>query len=372
MLWNVLLSIVLFVALLFILKGFGVDIENWVFNLFGYVLYPLFSQLAEGNRFFTFMVEGTAKIVVRGDKFEKALIQWEGKKLDQDWNVVEGEERLSWFAAQFKRVLGGLRFYGFWPLVDIRVFDLRWWDLQLQEDGTQKPKFHKEEDMDYILLKPDVYWGRVEAAETKPPERIPVDVEFLLTMRVVNVYKVIYVAPINWTENLMVRATALMRSFVASKKLDELIKLQGDPEGIWRELGQNHLIQNVFKNEWGVEVERGGIQIKSIDLPPDYQEAAAAERIARMKALGEKRRIETEWRAIEKFPHGPALRAVEAAERSPLAAALSVQAIPGITGAFESLLKLLLNRTEKKENGEKTTNKSQNRRGRKRRQQDNS
>ena len=44
---------------------------------------------AHNNLFFTFVKEGTAKIVVRGTQFEKVIMRWQGHTLDNsNWNVV--------------------------------------------------------------------------------------------------------------------------------------------------------------------------------------------------------------------------------------------------------------------------------------------
>jgi hypothetical protein len=237
--------------------------------------------------------------------------------------VVKGKDP-SWHP------LGGLRFYGLWPILDVGIYHLRWWDLQLAEGGRQESVFH-EEVIDYVLLKPDVYWVKVEAAETRPPERIPLNVEFLVTMRVENPYKAIFVAPINWVENTTTRLSALFRSLVASSSLDELLELKGDPQGIWKRLGKEPLLQKTLRREWGILVEKGGIEIRDIGIPPEYQEAAAAQRAEAMKAEGTRRRIEIEWGAIEKFGGlGRLVRTLEAVEKSPLAASLSVQAVPGL------------------------------------------
>lgn len=291
--------------------------------------------LAPSNYFFTFVKEGTCKIITRGDSFEKCLIQWDGHTFDHQktgvdrWEVIEGEEPWHPF--------GGLRFYGLWPLLDVAIYALRWFDLQRIEGEIEKPQFH-EQEVDYVLLRPDVYWTIERGAETKPPERIPLNVEFLVTIRVINPYKAIFIAPINWTENVMSRLDALFRSYIAGKTLDELIEAKGDPGGIWGELKEKDLIQQTFKREWGVEIEEGGIQIKDIGLPEDYQKAAAAQKTEKMKAEGVKKRIEIEWGAIKEFGDlGKLIRSLEAVEKSPLAASLTIQAIPGLAELFRGV-----------------------------------
>jgi hypothetical protein len=132
----------------------GLKVEWWILIIYWLVSLPtiafllVYFILAPNNCFFTFVKEGKAKFVVRGDKFEKCLIQWEGHTFDyskdhpEKWNVIPGKER---------HILGGLRFYGLWPLFDIHIYKFRW--TGVTEDGKIQ---HKEEWLDYILLKDDV------------------------------------------------------------------------------------------------------------------------------------------------------------------------------------------------------------------------
>ena len=166
---------------------------------------------------------------------------------------------------------------------------MRWHDLQRTGGGeVEKPVFH-EEVLDYVLLRPDVYWTKVPRAETGGAERIPVDVEFLTTMQVVNPYKVIFVAPISWAENVLLRLAPVYRGLIATKPLDDLLTLRGRGDEIWNELmgvGEFNLIRDVLEKEWGIKVQEKGIQIKDIDLPRDYQDAAAAQRRQELQAGG--------------------------------------------------------------------------------------
>ena len=74
-----------------------------------------------------------------------------------------------------------------------------------------------------------------------------------------------------------------------------------------------------------------GIQIRSIDIADSYAQAAASQRVEEMKARGQSARIKTEYGAIEQFGDlGRLVRTLEAIEKSPLAASMVVQAIPGL------------------------------------------
>ncbi|PIZ89156.1 MAG: hypothetical protein COX90_00855 [Candidatus Nealsonbacteria bacterium CG_4_10_14_0_2_um_filter_38_17] len=247
------------------------------------------NYLAPMNRFFTFMKETTSKIVVRGDAFEKGLIQWRGWTLDSEWNVVrEGtiDPRTGRILREPWHPFGGLRYYGLWPLLDIRVYKLRWKGLKLTEGKKQEIKFY-DEWLDHILLSPDVYPVSVSEAETMyGEERIKVDAEFLVTMRVINPYKVLYRAPLNWIETLTSRLEALFRGFIANVTFDELIGLRGNSERLWAEWGNSDLIQRVFKNEWGVQIDENGIELRDVTPEKRIQDALVSRREQELLAQG--------------------------------------------------------------------------------------
>lgn len=307
----------------------------------GVLFYFVWRFLApsESNRSFTFVDEGTAKVVVKAGKFDKALIQWNGYTFDKEWNVIPEGTRVGGRARKEPwHPFGGLRFYGIWPLKDIFTHRLRWNDLRQGQAGEGEAsgvRFH-DEVLDYVLLRPDVYWTKLSKAETKPPERIPVSVEFLITMRVINPYKALFAAPINWVDNVMARSDALFRSFVSNQSLDALLKTKGRDKALNKMIAESELIQKTFKEEWGIEVS--GIQIRSIDIADPYAQAAASQKVEEMKAKGQQARIRTEYGAIEQFGDlGRLVRTLEAIEKSPLAASMVVQAVPGLQEAFRGV-----------------------------------
>jgi len=224
--------------------------------------------------------EGTAKVVVRGGEVVDILIQWKGHTLDEDWNVIKEDESHK----EPPHPLGGLRFYTcIWPIETIYRYNFRWKDVQLIQ-GEERPEFH-EEILDYILVKPTVYSTTIKEAETKAPERYPLDIHFLVTIRVVNPYKALFVAPPNWLEKILARLNALFRGWIGLYTLDELLSLQKtNPSIVWDVFKEDSRLS--FLEEWGIKIEENGIQMRDIDMPADIQEAAAAEKRMRLKAAG--------------------------------------------------------------------------------------
>ena len=166
--------------------------------------------LAPRNIFFTFVEEGKAKIVVKGDSFERILVQWEGYTVDNQGNIVSEDEenKEPWHP------FGGLRFFGFPPIYKIYKYNLRW--TGIRQDGT--PSSH-EEELDSVLLKDFVYYTLIEKAEDK--DMVPLNVDLIITARVVNPYKSIFVAH-DWLEMVMNRIKPLFREYIANNPWEEL------------------------------------------------------------------------------------------------------------------------------------------------------
>lgn len=303
------------------------------------VFLAIYYWLAPSNRWFTFVKEGTAKIVVRGDKFEKALIQWERHTLDKRWNVVRGKEPWHPF--------GGLRYYGFWPVKDIYLYDFEW--TGVKESG--EVDHHPKERLDYILLKEDIYYFKIEKAEDK--ELLPMELEIVMTVRVINPYKALFVVQ-NWLEAIINRSRPAVRDAVTKRRYDELIK---DKEAVGREiykiLKKRKLLEE-FQNRYGVEVRR--IEVKEINPGKEYREATLKKYLAEREkeriiteadakrqelervAEGERIRIEKVYSQIRKFGDlGRLIRSLEAMEKSPLAANMTVQAVPGLSEVLKGI-----------------------------------
>lgn len=240
--------------------------------------------LAPRNIVWNFTPEATSKIIVRGDSFIGATIQWTGYTFDDNWHVIpeDRNHKEPWH-------FGGLRFNGKIPLLDtVFEYPLRWKSVRLKAEENNGEgeivKFH-EENLDFIALRPEVYYTKIFSAETKPPERLALNIEFLTTIQVFGPYDVSFKAPYNWLENAMIRVSALYTNWVATKTLDDLLEVKDNPDKMWQELGENELIK-IFIKEWGVRVPKHGVQIRKIDMPADYQNAIAEEKKQKLKAAG--------------------------------------------------------------------------------------
>lgn len=245
----------------------------------------VFFVLAPRDIFFTIVEEGTAKIVVRAKQFRKALIQWKGYTLDKDWNVVGGKEF---------HILGGIRFFGLWPLDKIYEYEFEW--KGLQPDGiTARP--HVPEKLKHIFLKQYVYYAQVEKAEDK--QRLPLNICYVLTIQIQNPYKALFNVH-KWLAVTLGRITPEIRNVIGQKEYKDLIKdLGGIAEQIKESITKKNIVQ-ILLDDYGVDVK--DTKILTIDPPEVLREATLVE----FKAELEKNRltIEAEGKKVEKVKQG--------------------------------------------------------------------
>ena len=241
--------------------------------IFGVIMFFIFCR-------FTVVEEGTAKAVKVFGKFSKIFFQWENHWMDIEWNILKPEEEGKRRKRVWGRIFGGLYIY-FWPFQKIHNYLHRWTDIRLRE-SKMEVEFH-EERLDYVMLKPAVYAFKLTAVETKPPERIPVDVLVLVTLRVRNPYLFLFVAPPTPVEDILARISAETRALVTSCSVDELLQLKG--ESLWELLKGAKVIEDTLE-KWGVKLAEKGVEIRDIDLPPEYQKAAAMKREEELIAAG--------------------------------------------------------------------------------------
>lgn len=297
---------------------------------------------APNNLFWTFVSEGRFKIVVRADGARKVLIQWKDhvlakKALPNDnvdlWDIVG--------AVTPKRFFGGLRFYGWWPLDDIYIYDFQWTGIK----ETGELDLHPEETLDFGILKDDVYGCKIEKAEDK--KLLPLDVYVALTLRIINPYKALFNIQ-NWFEAVINRVRPYIRDFITTEEYENFIV---SPIRIGTEVKkrlEEERILDEFKDRYGIELRQ--MEVKDIDPGENYREASLAKYLAerekdrvligaeaereRLKkvAQGEAQRIKKVYEQVKQFGRlGELIRTLEAMEKSPGEGSKWVIPIPGMT-----------------------------------------
>jgi len=229
---------------------------------------------------FTIVKEGTAKVITRFGGVVKVFIQWTGHNLTLNGDVVFTGAKRPWY--------GGLRAWIGTPFDRVYKYKLRWHSIE-EVEGKRKPVFH-EKIKDCVELRPDRYWRRSIQVETK--DGMFPDIEWLIGLRCINPEKTLYRSPHNWVENALTQLEPLLRRYVYTKTLEEILDLTR--EQIWQDIGQDRAITEVLKNEWGIQIDEKEIGIFDIKLPPTYQEALARKKQMEleMKAKVEREKIE--------------------------------------------------------------------------------
>ncbi|KPJ54762.1 hypothetical protein AMJ47_03375 [Parcubacteria bacterium DG_72] len=223
---------------------------------------------APNNLYFTFIPEGTGKDIVRSDQFKEAIINWQehvlvkpknkGQYPDKDlWDVVEGDPP--------KRMFGGLYFYGWWPVDDVYIYPFTW--TSVGENGAKIE--HKEEILDYVMLKEDIYLCIVSKAEDKL--LLPTDIEVILPIRIINPYKSQFNVQ-DWLEAVLNRVRAAVRNaytqhsyaeWISSEKdlgkeiyrrLEEKVDKHGEPS----DDGQSFLVDEC-EDKYGIKVRAADV-----------------------------------------------------------------------------------------------------------------
>lgn len=301
-------------------------------------LYPFLAlALAKHNLFFTLVEEGNAKIIMYNKAFKRVVMQYTGFYLDHRWNVKQGlrrkqmtieEARMVTEAENQKRMQegkkalpawdgkerrkperkfmgGGLVFVGLWPFDTIHSYKFRWQSLK------EGKVVSREEELDYVFAKADVYYAKLSSAETKG--MVPLDIELYLTIRIVNPYRALFRAR-QWLEFAVNRISPHIRQYIPAKEVEfkELIGkdqlpgselfqfLEGAGKGLAAE-EKKHLREDGYPEKeieqreqtgWGIlrilrelyGIDITGIEFASINtVGKVYEEAAAKEWSAEME-----------------------------------------------------------------------------------------
>ncbi|OGZ17886.1 MAG: hypothetical protein A2V72_02935 [Candidatus Nealsonbacteria bacterium RBG_13_37_56] len=287
---------------------------------------------APNNLFWTFVPEGRAKIVVRGDAFKKVLIQWQGHKLIKraapDGSVDEGDVIDS---PTKKSLFGGLMLYGCWPLDDVFVYNFSW--TNLTESG--EPKTHTKETLDYILLKDDVYLVEVKEAEDKA--MLPLDIQIILTIRILNPYKALFQIQ-SWLEAVKNRIEPAIRDCVTKNTFENWIAEPKDlGQRIFANLKKKNGIVAELRTRYGADLRALGV--RDINPNGDFRGITVKkvtaekerERIL-VEADAEKQRIEMVYRQVQQFGKvGELIRVLEALEKAPGEGSKLILPLPGMS-----------------------------------------
>lgn len=320
----------------------------FVFILEGIILLPFLIQaMAKNNFIFTIVKEGTAKAITKNSQFHRAIICFHQHFFDEDWNVWD-EKQLKWLLSEEeshkkeevkKAVEQALKiklsvenpvprkkrflseylemFFDFWiiraffsnirivgiPMIyKVHTYRFYWVSLEQKNIGGEVKEIPvwKEEELDFVLLRDDNYFLRIEAAETL--DLVPVNADITFGIRIVNPRKALFEVEM-WLENCLRRLEPKFRTLINDYNYESIHRVgkkepkqNGDAErkksgDNKKEIGNQHESKEVLQNlleksgiaeelefRYGVHFIKDSVQISKVDpINNKFVEKAAAE-----------------------------------------------------------------------------------------------
>jgi hypothetical protein len=314
------------------------------------ILLPFLIQaMAKNNFIFTIVKEGTAKAITKNGQFHRAILCFHQHFFDEDWNVWD-EKQLKWLLSEEespkkdevkKAIEQALKiklsaenpvprkrrflseylemFFDFWiiraffsnirivgiPMIyKVHTYRFYWVSLEQKNIGGEVKEIPvwKEEELDFVLLRDDNYFLRIEAAETS--DLVPVNADITFGIRVVNPRKALFEVEM-WLENCLRRLEPKFRTLINDYNYEFIHRVgkkepkqngNGDAklkksEGNSKESSGQHKPEEVLQNlleksgiaeelefRYGVHFIKDSVQISKVDpINNKFVEKAAAE-----------------------------------------------------------------------------------------------
>jgi len=287
----------------------GIYIIGCISILFGPII--LVYLLAKSNIFFTIVKEGQAKAILKFGKFEKMIMCYQGYGFNEDWDVCQkvnnaNDPCLNGVYGAIKNAndeitgncdlrkdsfrIGGLMWVGIPFVHSVYRYEFRWVSFEQAEEGGKliEKTISHEEELDYILVQDDIFYTFLKSADSK--ELVPVDMELLLTIRIINPYKAFFRVQ-NWLEAVQNQTKPALRGFAAEKTYADLIGKKEETERESDEFLKNSGIHHYVERNYGARLKRVGLV--SIDLSGERGQAYLEASTKQYEADKESDRIKT-------------------------------------------------------------------------------
>jgi len=239
-----------------------------------------------------FPEEGHAVIFMEGDSFRDMVIKYRGKKLDEEFNVVENDNK-----EREPFNIFGMHIIPWWPLGNVFRYSQKW--TKLGREGKEE----REEGLWQVLLMKYPYYVEVLSAETI--NKVPINMGLIVEAQIINPYKAMFAAA-DWVYMMNSWFEGLVRDFIRTMSYEDLITKDLSLE-IDKYIAKNTLpgmedsLKALLFNIYGVSVTK--ISVVSI-APADerYAQATLDEvveekrreaEVVRATAEAQKRGIET-------------------------------------------------------------------------------
>jgi len=259
---------------------------------------------------FALVPEAHAMIITRMGAFSRVAINWRNHEIDSStFEVKESSGKA--------RRFGGLIFFRF-PIEDVKL---------VQEEESRKTA--------KISLRDRVLEVEVTRAEDK--EGIWTRLQGYIKGRVVNPYKIVFQIDPPWIPKLKVMFESAMRDAITRHPFLLAIQKKKDmAKEMWQMLQKDGVIEE-WKERYGFEITEFGV--KNIDVEKSEHYEAMLEKWRgtrqaegiRRRAAGEASAIRIKANAVKaKGDEGRLVVIADAMSKSPLAAAETIHAVPGL------------------------------------------
>lgn len=244
--------------------------------------------LAKHDIFFTFVEEATAKAIMKFDGFDRIVMQYENCELEREdkeneWNVKLCSPK----RPKRKSLLGGLKWVGIPGIYSVYKYRFTWATVKPQKEEKEQVE-RRTEMIKQIFVKDYVYLGEIKGAETK--SLVPLDVNFLITTRVINPYKALFRVH-DWVNVIISRIEAYFRQFVSQEEYESLIgRKQQMGEEIMKALEETGIFGDAgkFYRDYGVKVKN----IEMRDIDPVGENKKMIQEAATKKWVAEKQKMQ--------------------------------------------------------------------------------
>ncbi len=260
-------------------------------------------HLAKKDLFFTFVPEGEAKLVVRGDSYVETLMSLRGHHIDPiTRDVVEGEADLPWLARRW-----GIYWVGIAPFYKVHEKNQKWASYEQRQEGGQVVyvAVPVEKTVKSVLVRDDVYVVTIPAAETN--EQIPLNVTYTFKARSVNPYKTIFMVQ-HWLEAVNARIGQGGREYIGDRSYENLTKgrkIDNEETPSEEREFQSWLtglgVIRKIKDEFGIEISDIGIVsiAPASDLARDFIQASTKIYVAEQNKQAQIKAAEGESASID-------------------------------------------------------------------------
>ncbi len=205
--------------------------------------------------------EGTAVAFTRFGALHDVNISWKNHFLDKNFEVwdkqkaVEAEQDVVVYR-RGERLLGGLVFPLFWPMVRPYRYSINWKEGRGQS-GIEHEKVQK---MDSIPLRPEIYYSTVTHVFTHPQfGRIGMFLKYYVEVRIINVEKYLFISPSSSIDGLLTMIDDFMRSFAARVGFDVLFSVGRQSKELWEGINPDSQYWEEYKNTMKTDVPVEGI-----------------------------------------------------------------------------------------------------------------